>query len=57
VSRKDAAQLLGGVSVMSLIRLEQKGVLRPVRLNRDAKAGQVFYAYRDLVALAQGGER
>jgi hypothetical protein len=55
VSRADAAVMLGGVSVMTLIRLEQRGELQPIRLNRAAKAGAVFYRYTDLVALAEGG--
>ena len=56
VSRKDAAALLGGCSVMTLIRMEARGELQPIRLNRTAKAGQVFYRYDDIAHLAQGGD-
>jgi hypothetical protein len=55
VSRKNAAEILGDVSVMMLIRMEARGELQAVRLNRTAKTGQVFYRYEDLVALARGG--
>jgi hypothetical protein len=56
VSRKDAAVMLGGISMATMQRMEARGTLRPVRLNRDAKAGQVFYRHADLVALAQGSD-
>jgi len=52
VARKDAALMLGAISVATLIRLEQRGVLHPVRLNRQARTGQVFYRHDDLVRLA-----
>ena len=45
--------MLGGVSVMTLIRLEWKGALKPVRLNPRSKAGMVFYRHDDLLAMAQ----
>jgi hypothetical protein len=55
VSRRDAAAMLGNVSVQTVIRLEAKGLLKPVRIN-PTKLSQKFYRYADLVALAQGGD-
>ena len=55
VARRDAAAMLGGVSIATLIRMEAAGTLQPVRLNRQARTGQVFYRHDDLVRLA-GGE-
>jgi hypothetical protein len=57
VARKDAAGMLGNVSVMTLIRMEARGELQAVHLNRSARAaklGKVFYRYDDIVRLAQG---
>jgi hypothetical protein len=55
ISRKDAAVLLGGISVATLIRMEANGTLHPVRLNRQARTSQVFYRAADVERLAQGG--
>jgi hypothetical protein len=54
VTRKDAAKMLGGISLMTLIRLEKEGLLKVRRLNRSPSA-QVFYGYDNVVAVAQGG--
>jgi hypothetical protein len=55
--RAQTASLLGGISTATVKRLEQKGVLQPVRL--DPHAGDrtpVFYRASDVLALAHGGE-
>jgi hypothetical protein len=46
VSRKNAAEILGDVSVMMLIRMEARGELQAVRLNRTAKQAKFFIATR-----------
>ena len=56
VSRRDAADALGGVSVATLIRLEKQGVLKPVRLNKNSSTAQVFYRGEDINALAKRGD-
>ena len=57
VSRKDAAIMLGGISIATLQRMEERGTLERVRLNPDSKIGQVFYRFDDLVRLAQGDDQ
>jgi hypothetical protein len=56
VSRKTAAALLGDVDVSTLRRFEAAGLLKPIRLNKRSPVAQVFYAYDEVVALAQGGD-
>jgi hypothetical protein len=46
---------LGGYSIATCIRLEKRGVLTPIKLNR-ARNGKVFYAHDNLVAVAQGND-
>jgi hypothetical protein len=55
VSRTEAAEMLGGVSTLTLIRLEHAGRLKPIRLTRRA-SGKVFYSFPEILALAQGSE-
>ncbi len=55
VSRKAAAAMLGGVNVATIRRLEKEGLLKPKRLSPRSPTGQVFFAYEDVVAVAQGG--
>ena len=52
-SRKQAGELLGGVSVATLKRLEDEGLLRPIKLSRSATA-QTFYAADAIAALIEG---
>ena len=52
-SRKQASEVLGGVSLKTLKQLEADGVLKPVRLNRHRPTGQVIYAYSNLMEVAQ----
>jgi hypothetical protein len=54
-TRRQAAELLGDVSLATLKRLEDEGVLRPVRLNKRSATGQVFYRHSNLMAVVQGG--
>jgi hypothetical protein len=54
VSRKQAAELLGGVAIATIKRLEKAGVLRGRRLNRYSPTAQVFYSYDNVVAAATG---
>jgi hypothetical protein len=51
VSRKNAALMLGGISVATIIRMEARGALVPVRLNPNSTTSQVFYRLSDLKAL------
>ncbi len=53
VSRQDAAQLLGNVSVATLMRLEKLGVLHPVSLNPNAPMSQKFYRSDDILAVSR----
>jgi hypothetical protein len=49
--------MLGGISIATLQRMEERGTLERVRLNPDSKIGQVFYRFDDLVRLAQGDDQ
>lgn len=51
-SRKEAARLLGNVSIATIIRLEQQGRLKPIRLSRSPSA-QIFFKASDLIALVE----
>jgi hypothetical protein len=53
-SRIEAGRLLGGISVASLRRLEEAGVLDPVKLSGKS-AGQVYYRAKQVHALAGEG--
>jgi hypothetical protein len=53
-TRSQAARMLS-VSVSTLRRLEQEGVLTPIKLNKSP-SGMVLYRHRELFALA-GGRR
>jgi hypothetical protein len=55
-SRAQARQMLGGISIATLQRLEARGLLKPVRLNRVSATAKVFYRTCDLEALAGGGD-
>jgi hypothetical protein len=54
-TRRQAAEQLGGVSLATLKRLEEEGVLKPIRLNKRSATGQVFYRHSNLMAIARGG--
>jgi hypothetical protein len=41
--REQARQILGGISIATLVRLEKAGVLKPIRLNKHSPTAQVFY--------------
>jgi len=41
--REQARQILGGVSIATLLRLEKAGLLKPIRLNKRSPTAQVFY--------------
>ena len=41
--REQARQILGGISIATLKRLEKASVLKPIRLNRRSPTAQVFY--------------
>ena len=53
-TRRQTARCLGGVSVATVQRLENKGVLDKVRL-AGSPNGQVFNKAEQVHALAQGG--
>jgi hypothetical protein len=42
-AREDASFWLGGCSIATLKRLEQVGVLKPIRRNKTSPTAQVFY--------------
>jgi ribosomal protein S25 len=54
-TRRQAAELLGNVSLATLKRLEEEGILKPVRLNKRSTVSQVFYTHSNLMAVARGG--
>jgi hypothetical protein len=54
VSRKDAARLLGNVDVSTIRRLENAGVLHPIRLDPRSPRAQVFFKYEEIIATAGG---
>jgi hypothetical protein len=54
VNRREAARLLGGISISTMLRLEQSGALRPICLT-DARTAQRFYSMDELKALAARG--
>ncbi|MCK1547181.1 helix-turn-helix domain-containing protein [Bradyrhizobium sp. 179] len=54
VSRDQAREMLGGISVSHLRRLMQAGELQPVFLNASTKrqrSGKLYFRYADLEAL------
>lgn len=54
VSRDQAREMLGGISVSHLRRLMQAGELQPVFLNASPKrqrSGKLYFRYADLEAL------
>jgi len=51
VSREEAARLLGGISVRSVIRLEDAGRLTPVRLNPSSTNSRVLIRRSEIEAL------
>jgi hypothetical protein len=53
-ARREAAHMLGGVSVATLIRLEKSGRLHPVKLDASKRTGQTYYARAELEKLASG---
>jgi hypothetical protein len=55
VSRADAAVMLGGVSVATMVRLEDAGLLHPKRL-MGSPNGTVFYSFKNVTEVAEGAE-
>lgn len=52
--REQARQVLGGISIATLARLEKAGVLKPIRLNKRSANAQVFYSGNNLRELTRG---
>ena len=52
-TREQTADVLGGISVGSVIRLEKAGRLKPIRLT-GRKTGQVFHRAEDVLSLVAG---
>jgi hypothetical protein len=46
--REEARPFLGGVSVPTLRRMEQEGILRPIRLTKRSPTAQVYYSGKNL---------
>jgi len=51
--RQQAGEMLGGVSTQTLIRLEQAGVLRPIKLAASPN-GKTHYQHDNLIETARG---
>ncbi len=49
--RAHAARLLN-CSVQTVIRLEQRGVLTPIKLDKESKSAPTFYTHDNLTAVA-----
>ncbi|HWZ38597.1 MAG TPA: hypothetical protein VNY08_09885 [Bradyrhizobium sp.] len=52
--REQARQILGGISIATLVRLEKAGALKPVRLNKRSPTAQVFYTGVNLREITRG---
>jgi hypothetical protein len=52
VTRKQAAALLGDISIASIKRLEEFGVLHAKRLNPRSATAQVFFDCDEVAAVA-----
>lgn len=52
VKRAVACKMLGVESIQQMMRLEENGILTPIRLNKKSESGRVFYNYAQVVALA-----
>lgn len=52
IDRRRAAEMLG-VSIMTIIRLEQTGSLPRVRINKLARHPKALYRLGDVIALAE----
>jgi hypothetical protein len=46
--RDEASSFLGGVSIPTLRRMEQQGILKPIRLNKRSPTAQVYYKGKNL---------
>ena len=55
IDRRRTAEMLG-VSVMTIIRLEQTGSLQRVRINKFARHPKALYRLGDVIALASDKE-
>jgi hypothetical protein len=53
-SREQVCHLLGGVHRATVVRMEESGRLRPVRLNPGKPTAKVFYRRDDVLALIEG---
>ena len=51
--REQARQILGGVSIATLKRLEKASVLKPIRLNKHSPTAQVFYTGVNLLEVTR----
>lgn len=52
VSRRNAAIMLGDVSLATLRRMEKDGILIPIRLRPNAPTGEVYYKIENVHAVA-----
>jgi hypothetical protein len=55
-SRRQTAELLGGISLNKVKQLEDAGVLDKVRLDRRSANGQVFHRASNVLAIVNGDE-
>jgi hypothetical protein len=54
LSREQARVAPGGISIATLIRLEQRGVLRAIKLTPGSENSKTFYSVENIQALARG---
>jgi hypothetical protein len=52
--REQARQILGGISIATLLRLERAGVLKAIRLNKRSPTAMVFYQGTNLREAMRG---
>jgi phage terminase Nu1 subunit (DNA packaging protein) len=51
-TRRQVAELFGGVSIATVKRLEASGALKPLRLSRSPSA-EVFYRAEDVISFVE----
>ena len=54
-ARGQTAEVLGGISLSTVIRLEREGRITPIKLLKDRPGAQVFHRVEEVEALAIGG--
>jgi hypothetical protein len=55
-SRRDASPYLGGISVATMIRMEVRGKLKPIKFSRS-RFGTTYYRGSNLIAVTGGTDQ